>query len=44
MAEVHHNGLLVYLQHGPKILQRNFIRWFVNFLLHYSPARPSTAG
>jgi len=23
MAEVHHNGLLVYLQHGPKILLHN---------------------
>jgi len=54
MAEVDHNGLLVYLQHGLKIWLCN-LDLFISvqfsylyssgscFLLHFSLARPSTA-
>ena len=51
MAELDHNGLLVNLQHEPKILLRNLDLFisallgiqFVNFLLHFCPTRPSPA-
>jgi len=32
MAELDHNGLLLYLQHGPKILLRNLDLFYFSFI------------